>query len=117
ETASPGRRSRAMPGPTVPRTPRPSLRKKRGHMTGIDENARGGRFGAATPGARPRQGPSEASFTALGNQDGRQRARRRLAVTIVGALALAGAGYAAGPVLPPGPPPPRPAPPAGASKG
>jgi len=76
-------------------------------MTGIDENARGGRFGAATPGARPRQGPPEASFTALGHQDGRQRARRRLVVTIVGVLAVAGAGYAAGRFLPPGTPPPR----------
>jgi hypothetical protein len=76
-------------------------------MTGIDENARGGRFGAATPGARPRQGPSEASFTAPGHQDGRLRARRRLVVTIVGALAVAGAGYAAGRFLPPGKPPPQ----------
>jgi hypothetical protein len=76
-------------------------------MTGIDEHARGGRFGAATPGARPRQGPSEASFTAPGNQDGRRRARRRLVLTITLALALAGAGYAAGRFLPPGTPPPR----------
>jgi len=76
-------------------------------MTGIDENARGGRFGAATPGARPRQGPSEALFTAPGNHDGRQRARRRLVAIIVGALAVAGAGYAAGRFLPPGTPPPR----------
>ena len=76
-------------------------------MTGIDETAHSGRFGAATPGARPRQGPSEASFTAPGHQDGRLRARRRLVVTIVGALAVAGAGYAAGRFLPPGTPPPR----------
>jgi hypothetical protein len=75
-------------------------------MTGIDENARG-RFGAATPGARPRQGPSEASFTAAAHQDGHLRARRRLVVTIVGALAVAGAGYAAGRFLPPGTPPLR----------
>jgi hypothetical protein len=80
---------------------------KRGQMTGIDEQARTGRFGAATPGARPRQGPPEALLTAPGGQDRHGRARRRLIVGIVGALAVAGAGYAAGYFLPPRTSPPR----------
>lgn len=76
-------------------------------MTGIDEHTPGGRFGAATPGARPRQGPPEELLTAPGTQDARQRARRRVAVAIIGALVIAGAGYTAGRFLPPRAAPPQ----------
>jgi hypothetical protein len=80
---------------------------KRGQMTGIDEHARNGRFGAARPGARPRQGPPEALHTVPGSPDGRARGRWRLILLIAGGLALAGGGYAAGRFLPPATPPPH----------